>query len=449
MVDRSASIISPVKKPAKRYRLSSGSRFLSTIVARGIRKRYLTLDKFVMANPKEIARKNLGIPAANKIILSIDGGGMRGIFTLQILKKLEWLAGGPCYEWCDMVAGTSTGGLISSLILNKKSAVEIEEYYNTLVSKVFTKRSWLANRIYNPPAYDKEHFRKLTRDIVGDRTLKELNASTGLDMLFTAKDLAAGEETFFTCFDHGDLVKGTYQNVLLRAVMEATMSAPTYFSPFERFVDGGTTTFNNPVLAAVLEALHYDGKGKYRQHELTVFSLGTGAVLRFIEPSETKNPKGLDSIFWLKYVMAEASKDASEMQIDTLRSGLIEGLDLRRYQLSLDEAAVHKLPNLPIKPMPDITASTLHGLKDDQLKNIDMADVSKFALMKTLGEATAEYICPATELELPMEQRSANWFQKDLLAPNSKRGALVTARGDIPGIQNRLSSAKWIDQQPT
>lgn len=402
-----------------------------------------------MANPRELARKNLGVPAENKVILSIDGGGMRGIFTLQILKKLEWLAGSPCYEWCDMVAGTSTGGLISSLILNKKSAVEIEEYYNTLVPKVFTRKSWLAHRIYNPPAYDKKNFRKLTREIVGDRTLKELNETTGLDMLFTAKDLAAGEETFFTCFSHGEQIKGTYQNVLLRAVMEATMSAPTYFSPFERFADGGTTTFNNPALSAVLEALHYDGKGKYRQHELTVFSLGTGSVLRFIDPLKTQNPKGPDSIFWLKYVMAEASKDASEMQIDTLRSGLIDGLDLRRYQLSLDQEAVHKLPDLPIEPMAGIMASSLHGLTDEQLKNIDMADVSKFNLMKTLGEATAAFICPATELELPMPARTANWFQKDFLAPNSRRGALVTARGDIPGIQKRLSSPGWIDKQPT
>src|SRR6185436_7890669 len=114
----------------------------------------------------------------------------------------------------------------------------------------------------------------------------------------TSKDMAAGEETFFTCFNKGGSFIGTYKDVLLRAVMEATMSAPTYFSPFERFVDGGTTTFNNPVMAAVLEALYYDGQKKYKQDELTVFSFGTGTVLRFIDPKDTNNPKGLDSIFW-------------------------------------------------------------------------------------------------------------------------------------------------------
>lgn len=402
-----------------------------------------------MSTPREIARKNLGIKPANKIIISIDGGGMRGIFTLQLLKELEKLAGSPCYEWCDMVAGTSTGGLIASLILNKKSAIEIEEYYNQLVEKVFTKRSPLANRVYNPPAYDKKNFRVHTKRIVGDKTLKDLNASTGLDMLFTAKDLAAGEETFFTCFNIDGKIKGTYQDVLLRAVMESTMSAPTYFSPFERFVDGGTTTFNNPVMPSVLEALHYDGNGKYKQNELTVFSFGTSAVLRFIDPLKTNNPKGLDAIFWLKYVMAEASKDASEMQIDMLRSGLINGLDFRRYQLSLDREAVQKLPDMKINPVRGIKAKRLHALTDKHLKNIDMDDIEKFELIKTIGIATAEYICPADESEIPMKNRQANWFQKDFLAPNSKRTALVTARGDIESIKRQLSNPKWVDKQPT
>lgn len=90
----------------------------------------------------ESALKNLGIPLDNKVILSIDGGGMRGILTIQLLKKLEAIAGSPCYEWCDMVAGTSTGAIIASLMLKKKNAKQIEELYMELVSKVFTKRNF-------------------------------------------------------------------------------------------------------------------------------------------------------------------------------------------------------------------------------------------------------------------------------------------------------------------
>ncbi|MFN8274781.1 MAG: patatin-like phospholipase family protein [Flavobacteriaceae bacterium] len=402
-----------------------------------------------MPTKKQTAYNNLGIPSGKKVIISIDGGGMRGIFTVQLLKKLEELAGSPCYEWCDMVAGTSTGAIIAGLILKKNDAKKIEEYYMNLVSRVFTKRNFLANRYYNPPAFDKKNYRNLLKQIIGDSTLEELCLGNQLDCMFTAKDLAAGEETFFTCVHHNGVTEGTYKSALLRAVMETTMSAPTYFSPLERFVDGGTTTYNNPTMAAVLEALTYTGKNKYDANKLVVFSFGTATTLRFIDPNQTSEPKGPDALFWLNYVMDETSKDASEMQIDMLRSGLIKGLDLRRYQLSLDTIAIKQLPNKNIVHIPDVEADTLHELDDSVLSNIDMADVTKFPLMKTIGEAMSEFICPPTEASQPMSKRKSNWFQKDFTKPNSTRGVLVTAHGDWQTIKRNLSSKTWIDKQRT
>lgn len=398
---------------------------------------------------REIARKNLNIGVNKKIIISIDGGGMRGIFTIQLLKKLEELAGSPIYEWADMVAGTSTGAIISALITKKKSAIEIEEKYEQLVSQVFTSRGLLANRFYNPPAFDKVNYRKQLKTIIGDDTLKTVNSQSGLDMLFTSKDIAAGEETFFTCFNVGNKINGTYQNVLLRAVMEATMSAPTYFSPFERFVDGGTTSYNNPVGAAVLEALTYDGYGKYKIDELTVFSFGTSTLFRFVDVKDALNPKGLDAMFWLNYVMDEAGKDASEMQVDMLRSNLFKGIDFRRYQLSLDEVAMKKLPDLSLESVPHEIADWIHELKNEELSKIDMSDVTKFPLMKVLGEAVVQHICPPTETDIPMNERKANWFQKDLIDPVTKRGELVTAHGDKIANQSHLSNPDWVDGRNT
>src|SRR5689334_10520596 len=92
------------------------------------------------------ARRALNINEDNRIILSIDGGGMRGIFTLQLLKELEKLAGAPIHQWCDMVAGTSTGAIISGLIASGRSATQIEELYVQLVSRVFLKKGLLSNR---------------------------------------------------------------------------------------------------------------------------------------------------------------------------------------------------------------------------------------------------------------------------------------------------------------
>lgn len=268
-------------------------------------------------------------------------------------------------------------------------------------------------------------------------------------MLFTSKDTSAGEETFFTCFKIGDKVKGTYQEVLLRAVLEATMSAPTYFSPFERFVDGGTTSYNNPVLAAVLEALTYDGEEKYKMNELTVFSFGTSSIFHFLDSKEIENPKGLDLKFWLNYVMDESSKDASEMQINLLRSKIFKQIDFRRYQLSLDEEALKKIPDMSIDPALSYNKEWLHELTNKELSKIDMADVTKFPLMRTIGNAVVEYICPKEELDLPMSERKANWFQKDFIDSHSRRGSLVTAHGDVEANKSHLKNSKWIESRNT
>ena len=402
-----------------------------------------------METKKQIAHRNFGIPADDKIILSIDGGGMRGILTIQLLKKLETVAGSPCYEWCDMVAGTSTGGIIAALILKKKSAIEIEELYVKLVSRVFTRRNILANRFYNPPAFDKKNYRNLLKEIIGESTIQEVCAETGVDCLITAKDMTAGEETFFTCVNNGGNFIGTYKTVLLRGVMEATMSAPTYFTPFERFIDGGTTTYNNPALAAVLEALEYTGQGKYNSDQLTVFSFGTGTSLQFIASDDTQEPKGIDALFWLNYVMSETGKDASEMQIDLLRSGLIKGLKLRRYQISFDEESMAKLPNEKIAHIHALKADWLHTLKNRELADIDMADVSMFPLMIAIGDAMADFICPPNEVNLPIAEQKGNWFRSDFINNTTGRGILVTARGDIPTIKSNLENKSWIEKQPT
>ncbi len=208
------------------------------------------------------AFQNLGIDTQHRAILCLDGGGMRGILTIQLLKKLEEVAGIPCYELFDMVAGTSTGGIITGLICTGHTAVDIEKKYETLVTEVFDKRL-LGNRYVNPPAFTKEKYRSLLKGIVDDATLANACAANNIDVMITSHDMAGDEETFFSCFKQSDgSYYGTYKDVLLRAAMEATMSAPTYFYPLERFVDGGTTTYNNPSLAAFMEAVSYSTPDK-------------------------------------------------------------------------------------------------------------------------------------------------------------------------------------------
>lgn len=258
--------------------------------------------------------------------------------------------------------------------------------------------------------------------------------------MITSQDISAAEETFFSCFKQDDgSYYGTYKDVLLRAVMEATMSAPTYFYPLERFLDGGTTTYNNPALAAFMEAVSYSCADKsktsaYPISSITLYSFGTGISRQFIKPEETLDPHGIDIKFWLNWIMTQTGQDASAMQVNTFRSPMIRRtIDFRRFQISLDPAAIKKLPNTDSLDPLKYESIWLHDLSEHTLDNIDMADVTKFDLMKVIGEQTAEYVV-----------RSGNNFKGDLI-DDRNNDELVTFFGDIDRIRKQMSNPRWID----
>ncbi|MEO8823979.1 MAG: patatin-like phospholipase family protein [Ginsengibacter sp.] len=386
------------------------------------------------------AFENLNIDPKKRVILCLDGGGMRGILTIQLLKKFEEIAGIPCYELFDMVSGTSTGGIITGLIATGHTAVEIEKMYINLVTEVFDEK-YLGNRFVNPPAFTKEKYRKLLKGVVKDITLGDTCKLNDLDIMITAQDISASEETFFSSFKQDDgSYYGTYKEVLLRSVMEATMSAPTYFYPLERFLDGGTTTYNNPALAAFMEAVSYSRADKmsslsaYQITDVTLYNFGTGISRQFIKPSDTINPRGVDVVFWLNWLMTHMGQDASAMQVNAFRSPMIgQTIDFRRYQISLDPTAIKKIPNTDTLDEYKYGSKWLHDLGENVLGDIDMADVTKFDLMKIIGQQMAEFIV-----------QSGNNFKKDLVG-DRQNDLLVTTSGDITRIQKQMSSAEWLD----
>ncbi|MHC4995942.1 MAG: hypothetical protein ACYTGQ_12915, partial [Planctomycetota bacterium] len=304
------------------------------------------------------------------------------------------------------------------------------------------------------PAYTKRRYVDALRSVLGEVTLQEACDRTGVDLLITAKDAAAGEETFFAAFvlegtlRDGDAREGAssamYSGVLLRAALEATMSAPTYFQPLERFVDGGVTAYNNPSLAAIQEAVAYHPAGQtghgYDRERLTVLSLGTGCRPRFVELEDIADPNGLGALFWLDWLLSEAGDDASDMQSDLLRSELSRGLDYRRFQVSLDAEALTKLPDLPLPRSMRRRSGVdrLSDLTDRRLGRIRLDRVEDFGVMKTIGLALVRAIqTEATRRGLPP-------FGFD---PVDERGRelFVTRRGEVERIRRQMSSPAWLD----
>ena len=389
------------------------------------------------------ALKRLGAEG-NRVILSLDGGGIRGILTLQLLKHLEQIAGVPCYELFDMVAGTSTGAIIAGLIATGRSAHEIESLYDSFVTRVFTRRSLTANRLVFPPAYSKRAFVAEMKSVLGDISVKEACERTGIDLMITAKDVASGEETFFSYFrptaSRPNREPFTYEDVLLRATMEATMSAPTYFYPLERFVDGGVTAYNNPSAAALIEALNYS-YGRYDPTKITVLSFGTGIHQQFVELDKIETPPGIDVRFWLTWLLQEAGQDASEHLVNLLRSKqLVSDVDFRRFQISLDSRAIKKLPNRPLPKVRGLNASWLYELTDQELGNITLDAVAYFPVMKQIGLAMRDQIAR----EAAATDREPYSFD---LTDAKNRDLLVTRDWDTVRIRQQMSSPDWLDRR--
>jgi len=389
------------------------------------------------------AFKKLNIDINDRAILALDGGGMRGILTIQLLKKIEEVAGIPCYELFDMVAGTSTGGIIAGLIVKGKTAEQIEQLYEELINEVFHKRP-IGNRFINPPQYSKKKYRERLKDIAGYKvTLEDAGSEHDIDLMITSRDMAAAEETFFTCFKQKNGTwHGTYKDVLLRAVMETTMSAPTYFYPLERFVDGGVTTHNNPSLGAFVEAISYstpkddEGNyppGAYSLRNITVYSMGTGATQKFIKPDKTLNPEGVDISFWLDWLINETNEDASAVQENMFRSVLMQNsVVYKRYQISLDPKALKMLENTNELDKNIYGSEWLWDVTEKTMGHIDMADMTHFKLMHVIGKQMAKYIMD-----------SGNCFKSDLV--KNGRDELVTTHGDVERIREQMKNPDWLD----
>ncbi len=221
-------------------------------------------------------------------ILAIDGGGVRGIIPAKILENLESRLKKKKHlsECFDVMAGTSTGGLIV-LMLNKPNASGYPRYrasfiaklYKTLGESIFDQsifhfifglNGWLDEK------YSETNLEKFMQTYLGDTELKD--ALTNI--VVPAYDVNSHQAVFFK--KHA-AKNDPYKNYYMKDVGRATSAAPTYFTPAiiknvnetqaRTLVDGGVAT-NNPTLAAYVHALELYG----HDNDFLILSLGTGSL---------------------------------------------------------------------------------------------------------------------------------------------------------------------------
>jgi patatin-like phospholipase/acyl hydrolase len=206
-------------------------------------------------------------------ILSIDGGGIRGVFPAHILKCMSERIEIRINEHFDMIAGTSTGSIIAAAVACQVNPAEIVNMYKEHGRAIFTKRKPRLLSKIRPvfcSLYDSAYLSKVLSDILGDIKLGEVPTP----LLLPATDIGCGGvHVFKSCYSQ-DFTRDKY--VLVRDAVVASCSAPTYFDPKRvdeyLLADGGLWA-NNPSLAAIIDA-------QYRLNiplkDIRVFSLGTG-----------------------------------------------------------------------------------------------------------------------------------------------------------------------------
>lgn len=239
-----------------------------------------------------------------KRILALDGGGLRGVLTLGMLREVETLlrarAGGdPSFrlsDYFDLIAGTSTGAIIAAALSLGMSVDEVHGHYMRLGNAVF-KRSllrWGALRA----KFDADKVREALTGVFGDRRLDSTDFRTGL--LVMTKRLDTGSSWPITNNPKAKYFKrGTQATTIgngeypLWQVVRASTAAPYFFDPETMrigrgsegakavsgdFVDGGVSPSNNPALQALMTATMqgYRLEWPTGEDQLLVVSLGTG-----------------------------------------------------------------------------------------------------------------------------------------------------------------------------
>ena len=216
-------------------------------------------------------------------VLSIDGGGIRGIIPAMVLSEIEKRTGKRIFQLFDLIIGTSTGGLIALALTAPKTndtpmykASDLVQFYKAKGKEIF--HPSLLHRIsyikkYNLKKYSLERFEDIARCVFKGTRLKDALTS----VIIPSYELKRSIPWFFkSCkAQNQDDYDFAMSDVAL-----ATSAAPTYFKPHKIvdngnlvgiFVDGGVYA-NHPAMCAYAEALKKEGKGD----EVLLVSLGTG-----------------------------------------------------------------------------------------------------------------------------------------------------------------------------
>jgi uncharacterized protein len=207
---------------------------------------------------------------SNYKILSLDGGGIKGVFSLGFLAQIENFLGKPVNKYFDLIAGTSTGGIIALGLGKGFSATDLLDFYSHMGKDIFS-----GNRLFKMLAhwtvskYKNNALSKCLEEKFGDTKL----GSSKIRLIIPSQNLDSGEVHLYKTAHH-ERLREDYK-LKMSEIALATSAAPSYFPTFKAsnglcLVDGGVYA-NNPVAIAAAEAV---GILNWPSSEIKIMSLG-------------------------------------------------------------------------------------------------------------------------------------------------------------------------------
>lgn len=306
-------------------------------------------------------------------VLSLDGGGIKGIAPARILQEIEERTGKSCSQLFNIASGTSTGGMIASLIAAtdengkaKFSAKDILEIYLNQGSKIFNK-SFLRNIKTGFGIWGAKYSRSFLDKLLKEKLENQKLSQSPIDLFLTTYSIKDQKPIILNT---ADALKNSENDFYLSDAAGATSAAPTYFDPkilsnvnnskILYAADGGIFANDHEIIAIC------NIYKKYKTtHNMRLLSLGTGNFS--IDPNLVKYNNGL--IGWIiKRNLIASLMDADE-EFDHFLISEIFKFEHYRIQPQFKENKI-SLDNTSQKNMNLILSLTEKYIKENS-KEID------------------------------------------------------------------------------
>jgi len=299
-------------------------------------------------------------------ILSIDGGGIRGMLPAMIIaeleKRLRQATGKPdsyISDYFDMIAGTSTGGILACYYLynnngSRLDAAKAVDMYEKHGATIFKKRLFRFFIRFFDALYPSKGIDSILKETFGETKLSDSPCNSAV----MAYDISERKAVIFT----GDSAKKEpARDYRLRDIARATSAAPTFFRVAKAvamngvpsyLIDGGIYA-NDPTICAVVEARKttFGDSGEYPKiSDMYIVSISTGKV---VKPYKYESAKGWGVIRWAIPV------------IDMLQSSSAEVVSYQMDKLFDAEGCLERY----IRIVPELYNVT-HKMDDTSQKNI-------------------------------------------------------------------------------